>query len=65
MPEWGYLIIAIAILIILGVIFFVSFVLYKKTPLPKGCEDLKIDANKCNACNNMSCPINNKRKDGK
>ena len=52
MPEWGYLIIAIALIVILTIIFFISFIVYRKTPLPKGCEDIKIDDNKCLSCSN-------------
>ena len=38
MSKEGYLILAISILVILLVVFIVSFVLYVKTPAPKGCE---------------------------
>ena len=55
MSETIYLIIAISILVALVIIFFVSFVLYKKTPIPKGCEDLKISEENCSACNNKTC----------
>lgn len=55
MPSYGYLIIAIIILIALLVIFVVSFVLYKKTPVPKGCEDILIDDEKCSSCQNNEC----------
>ncbi len=63
MPEWGYLIIAVGVIIALVAIFFISFIMYKKTPLPKGCENIKIDKEKCGACNNLACPINDKRKE--
>ena len=36
-------------------IFVISFVVNKKTPVPKGCEDLKVSDEKCQACNNTSC----------
>ena len=55
MSKELYLIIAILILVALLVIFFVSFVLYRKTPLPKGCENLKMDEEKCSSCSNEQC----------
>ena len=55
MSQTGYLIIAISILVALLVIFFVSFVIYRRTPLPKGCENLKMDEEKCAACSNEQC----------
>lgn len=55
MSQTGYLILAIFILIALAIFFFVSFVAYRRTPLPKGCENLKVDEEKCAACSNESC----------
>ena len=55
MSQTGYLIIAILVLVALAIIFFVSFVAYRRTPLPKGCEDLKADEEKCAACSNENC----------
>ena len=43
MSQVGYLILAISILVALAIIFVVSFILYKRTPVPKGCEDIKIN----------------------
>lgn len=57
MPKFGYIILAISILVALLVVFIVSFVLYKRTPVPKGCEDIKISEEKCSACNNKECAI--------
>lgn len=61
MPEWGYLIIAIALIVILTIIFFISFIVYRKTPLPKGCEDMKIDDNKCLSCSNEMCQFKKRK----
>lgn len=61
MPEWGYLIIAIALIVILTIIFFISFIAYRKTPLPKGCEDIKIDDNKCLSCSNEMCQFKKRK----
>ena len=53
---------AIIILVALLVTFFVSFVLYKRTPLPKGCEHLKIGEENCSTCDNENCMFH-KRED--
>ena len=55
-----YLIIAISILAILLLTFFISFVMYRRTPLPKGCENLKMDEEKCSSCSNESCMFHKK-----
>ena len=41
------LILSISVLILLLIIFVVSFVIYKKTPVPKGCENLEINEANC------------------
>ena len=55
MSQTGYLILAISILLALLVVFIVSFILYRRTPVPKGCENIKISDENCSACNNTSC----------
>ena len=55
MSQIGYLILAISILVALLTIFIVSFVLYKRTPVPKGCEDLKISEEHCATCGHSEC----------
>lgn len=55
MSKVGYLIIAIAILVVLIVIFFVSFILYRKTPVPKGCEELEMNDYNCSICGHSEC----------
>lgn len=50
-----YLIIAIVILVFLLVLFFVSFIIYKRTPAPKGCEELEINDEHCSACGHSEC----------
>ena len=55
MTQTGYLILAISILIALAMIFVVSFILYKKTPVPKGCENMIINEENCAGCNNTKC----------
>lgn len=55
MGQTEYLIIAIVILVVLAITFIVSFVLYQRTPKPKGCEDLKPSEEKCAGCSNSQC----------
>ena len=55
MSQTGYLILAIAILVSLLTIFIVSFILYKRTPVPKGCENIKINAENCSSCGHTEC----------
>ena len=55
MGQIAYLIIAIAILISLLIIFIVSFVIYVRTPVPKGCENLKVSDENCSSCNHKEC----------
>ena len=50
MSETGYLILAISILAMLLVVFIVSFIAYRRTPVPKGCEELKMSEEKCSSC---------------
>lgn len=54
-----YVILAIGVVVFLVVIFFVTYVLNKKTPVPEGCEHLQISDDNCSACNNTSCQIKN------
>ena len=60
MTTTGYLIISIGIIVFFGVLFFVTFVINRKTPVPKGCEHLKITEENCGACTNTSCSIKQK-----
>ena len=55
MSQVGYLVIAISILVALLTIFIVSFVLYVRTPVPKGCENIKINDENCSSCNHKEC----------
>ena len=60
--QTGYIIIAICVLVLLLIIFFVTYVINKKTPPPKGCENL-IDEAKCSTCSNKSCSYNKLKED--
>ena len=61
MSKEGYLILAISILVILLVVFIVSFVLYVKTPAPKGCENIKINEENCANCHREECSFYKER----
>jgi len=65
MPQYVYMIIAIAIIIVLAVIAIVTFVLYRKTPAPKGCENLEPSDSICCACLKSGCPFYGRYHDGK
>lgn len=65
MPTWVYLLIAILIILFLIVLFFISYYINKKTPVPKGCEHLKIDETNCKACNNFDCSLNKNQENSK
>jgi hypothetical protein len=56
MPTWAYLTIAIGLIAVLLVVFIVSFVAYKRTPPPKGCERIKVDEAVCGTCAQAGCP---------
>lgn len=59
MPQYAYVIIAIAIIIALAAIFIISFILYRRMPAPKGCEDLKPDPEMCPNCQKTNCAFYN------
>ena len=55
MSQVGYLVIAISILVALLAVFIVSFILYVRTPVPKGCENIKINDESCSSCSHKEC----------
>ena len=55
MNQVGYLVIAIITLVVLLATFIISFVLYKRTPVPKGCENIKINEENCSSCGHKEC----------
>ena len=63
MSQTGYLILAISIIVALLIVFIVSFVIYKRMPVPKGCEDIKINPENCASCNNANCSFSKKEED--
>ena len=52
-----YLIGAIILIVALAATFIISYVLNKKTPVPKGCENLLRDEEMCANCSNTNCKI--------
>ena len=65
MPLWLNWLIAILLIVFLATVFIVSFVLYRKTPPPKGCEDLLPEEKKCSCCSQIQCPYHpEEKKDG-
>ena len=54
---------AIIIIVALLIVFVVSFVLYKKTPVPKGCENLEINEENCASCQNKDCTFFKKKEE--
>ena len=47
----------LSVLCFLVLIFFLSYVFNKKTPVPPGCENIKISDENCMACGNTDCHI--------
>lgn len=59
MPNALRWVLAISILVVLLAIFIITFILYKKTPAPKGCEEFeKPSKNKCSGCGVKECHFN-------
>ncbi len=52
-----YTLLAIGIVLLLIAVFFITYVLNKRTPVPKSCEDIKISDDNCLACGNVDCHI--------
>ena len=55
MTQTEYLILAIFVIVALLATFIISFVIYRRTPVPQGCEDIKIDEKNCAGCNHSEC----------
>ena len=60
MSQGVYIAIAVGIIVVLAAFVFISFVVLRRMPAPKGCEDLKVNAEKCGACVEAGCPIRNR-----
>ncbi|MCR4898833.1 MAG: hypothetical protein K5892_06355 [Acholeplasmatales bacterium] len=55
-----YLIISIILIATLVAVFIISFLINKKTPKPKGCEDLEVTEENCLNCGRFDCKIRDK-----
>ena len=55
MTQTQALILGISILVALLIIFIVSFILYTRTPAPKGCKNIKISEENCSGCSHSEC----------
>ncbi|MFA6829589.1 MAG: hypothetical protein WCR67_02650 [Bacilli bacterium] len=51
-------IVAILVILFFLIVFIVSFILYKKTPPPKGCEGMEPSDEKCHGCEQEGCHFN-------
>jgi len=51
------LVLSIIIIAFFVIIFIVSFVINRRTPKPKGCEDIMISEENCSGCQIESCSI--------
>ena len=60
MGQTGYLIIFIVIILLLALTFIVTFVINRKTPVPEGCENIKITEEGCANCQIEECAIKTK-----
>lgn len=49
---------AVLIIAFFITVFIVTFILYRKTPVPKGCEDLGPSEEKCSSCKEEHCHLN-------
>lgn len=49
------LVLAIVIIVLLIVLFFVTYLLNKRTPIPKGCEKIAYDVQSCSGCKEVAC----------
>lgn len=54
LSQTTYLIIGIGVIVLLVVLFFLGYILNKKTPVPEECKNL-IDEEKCVGCSNKLC----------
>ena len=57
MNQTGYLIIAIVIIAALVALFIITFVINRKTPVPDGCENIKITEEGCANCQIEECAV--------
>ena len=54
LSQTWYLVIGIGVIVLLLVLFFIGYILNKKTPIPEECKNM-IDEEKCTGCQNKFC----------
>ena len=64
LSQTGYLIIGIGVIVLLIILFFLGYILNKKTPIPEECKNL-IDEEKCTGCSNKLCSHYHEQKEEK
>ncbi len=57
MSQGAYLAIAIALIVALLVFSVWGFIHFKRMPVPKGCEDMVANEEKCGGCVESGCPL--------
>ena len=50
-------ILAIGIVVVLLGLYIFLYLMNKKTPVPKGCEAIKISEENCSTCGNTDCSL--------
>lgn len=63
LTQTTYLIIGIGVIVLLIFLFFLGYILNKKTPIPEECKNL-IDEEKCAGCSNKLCSHYKEEKTG-
>ncbi|MCR4910964.1 MAG: hypothetical protein K5925_00340 [Bacilli bacterium] len=61
MSQGAYIAIGVIVIVALLAIFIISFILYRRTPVPKGCEDIKISEENCSSCGHTECQFYKKK----
>ena len=64
LSRTGYLIIGIGVIILLIALFFIGYILNKKTPIPEECKNL-VDEEKCSGCANKLCSHYHEKEENK
>ena len=60
MSQTLALVLSIILITFFVILFIVSFVINRRTPKPKGCEDILISDENCSGCQIESCAIKQK-----
>lgn len=55
LANTGMLVLAIIIIVLLIASFFITYLINKKTPIPKGCEEIAYNVQNCSGCKQYAC----------